>query len=184
MGFSKGFSKGFIQRFALGFSAGGFTMLTPDPSWVVLANAAQARVWRRPRPGQPWEELACLSHPQSRQKGRALARDRAGHVERTEGSQRSSTALQPRLGATRKAQLQFAQELAQWLEGAAQQGRFAAWVLLASNPFMGELKAALPRGGAAWRRLWAAQALDLSPLPSAAVPARLREVLASLHPMA
>ncbi len=155
-------------------------MLTPDPSWIVLANAAQARVWRRPRPGQPWQELACLTHPQSRLKSRALGRDRPGHVERTVGSQRGSTALQPHRSAARKTQLQFASEVAHWMEGAARQRRYAAWVLLASNPFLGEVKAALPRNGAAWRRLWAAQALDLSHLSGPALPPRLREVLATM----
>jgi len=44
---------------------------------------------------------------------------------------------------------EFAQQLAQELETAAQDNRLARWSLIASNPFLGRLRATLGHGAAA-----------------------------------
>lgn len=118
-------------------------------NWVVVANAAQARVLEEvgPRPGDArdrvrYTAVATLVHPKSRIKGVDLASDRPGHVERS-GHGLSRTAYVPRSDPRVHEQDLFARELAALLDQGVADGRCAGLVLMAANPFLGRLKSHL-----------------------------------------
>jgi protein required for attachment to host cells len=115
-------------------------------NWVVIANAARARVLEETdRPGK-YESVADLVHPQSRQKGVDLAAvhggDRAGHVEGT-GHGLGSAAYQPRTDPRDREHDRFAREVSTTLNQGVAAGRCAGIVLVASDPFLGQVKAHL-----------------------------------------
>src|SRR5574337_408257 len=66
-----------------GHRVGGGTIAwrLPMKNWLVVANAARARVFEDAAEGEALHTVADLVHTQSRQKGTDLASDRPGHVE-------------------------------------------------------------------------------------------------------
>jgi protein required for attachment to host cells len=143
---------------------------------VVVANAARARLFERDGENGALRELASMVHPQTRMKGQALGHDRPGRAHKGE----ASTAFPPHTDPRRKEHTEFARELAQRLEEAALEHRFAHVSVLASNPFLGELKAQL--GAATQHLLQAAVALDLTPLAGAELEQRVGQVLQAAQP--
>jgi protein required for attachment to host cells len=111
-------------------------------NWIVVANASRARILQAAATGRGLEHVADLVHPESRMHGHELARDRPGHVEGI-GHGLGSAAYQPRETPRRHEHRAFARELAARLTQGVRDGDCAALVLVASNPFLGELKAAL-----------------------------------------
>lgn len=147
-----------------------------DRHWIMLANASRARICRFDKGASGLTELADFVHPQSRQKGVELATDRVGHVEKDLGSTaRGSSQWAPRTDPRDKAQEGFARELATHMDHAVADQRCQSWVLLASNPFLGELKAHL--GKAATAALRASVPMDLTALQGPALRQRLEQVL-------
>jgi protein required for attachment to host cells len=113
-------------------------------TWIVVANAARARLCEfDPRDGS-LTEMADFMHPAGRQKGGELESDRPGHAEKGLASVRTS--FEPHTEVHHKERELFARELAQHLDLAVAQGRCPAVALIASNPFLGELKAQLGKG--------------------------------------
>jgi protein required for attachment to host cells len=146
--------------------------------WIVLANAARARILDREHDASPLQELADLVHPQSREKLRDLASDREGHAEKAHGdASHAGTAFQPRTEPHRKEHAIFASELSHYLEDAIAQGRCQALVLIASDPFLGELKAHL--GPAAARIVSAAIPLDLTSYAGADLARRISDAISA-----
>ena len=144
-------------------------------TWIVLANASRARILDR-EPGGRLEELADLVHPQSREKGIELASDREGHAEKTHGDLgRMRTAFQPHMEPRQKEHSVFAVEVSRYLEDAVTQGRCRGLVLIASDPFLGELKSHL--GDAAARVLSAAIPRDLTSFSGHDLERRVTEAL-------
>lgn len=148
--------------------------LDPPPArlgWLVTANAARARVFERDDDNGAMREIADRVHPASREKGATLGRDRPGHAYKGQ----ASTAFEPPADPRARERAHFAQELAQWLEDAVRTRRPSGLVLLASNPFLGELRAAL--GPAARPLLKASIALDLTALQGSELEHRVSQVL-------
>lgn len=111
-------------------------------NWLVVANAARARVLEQADVGVAYVHVADLVHPQSRQKGVELGSDRPGHV--ISGAHGAgSSEYRPRTDVHEREHEHFAQELAQLLNAGVASGRCAGLVLVASNPFLGHLKARL-----------------------------------------
>lgn len=108
--------------------------INPLP-WVLVANAARARLFERDPDNGALRELASFVHPASRVKASALEPDRPGRVARGQ----AATDLEPRTSALHREQDHFARELAQVLESAARENRLHRWTLVASNPFLGRL---------------------------------------------
>jgi len=95
-------------------------MTTTTPfDWILIANTTRARVLQQQR-GAAMEVLESFVHPAGR-----------GQV------------LPPLLDARQKEYTRFAQELAQYLEVEARMGHFASLVILAPEPFLDEVRAAL-----------------------------------------
>ena len=148
--------------------------MTPTkPDWIVIANATRARILARER-GEPMAVVKTFSHPEGRGKVSDLADDRAGH-----GSSDHSwggSAYPPRIDAKRKEHERFATELGAWLERAAEQDTYRSLALLASSPFLGELKAEL--GPAAQRLLTVTHDVDLTAVGPAELEKRILRELA------
>jgi protein required for attachment to host cells len=113
-------------------------------TWVMVANAARARCFERHKADGTLRERADYVHPQSRQKGIDLGSDRSGHVDRdTRAGAGSGTPLDARTDPRAKEHDSFARQLAKVINDAVAGGRCGALVLVASNPFLGELKSHL-----------------------------------------
>jgi len=142
------------------------------PHWILIANAARARLLQQARPGDPPTLLRSFEHPDSRLHTGALGDDEAGR-ERSDRGPRA-TVLQPRMDAHHKEHLQFARELAAALEDGAARGKCASIAVFAASPFLGALKQEL---GAGTRRLLAAtHDLDLTHVGQAELDHRIREL--------
>jgi len=148
-------------------------MTSMKPDWIVIANASRASLVQRER-GSPMKVIRKFSHPEGRSKVSDLVGDRAGH-----GSSDHSwggSAYPPRIDAKRKEHERFATELAAHLERAAQQGTYRSLALLASSPFLGELKAEL--GPAAEKLLTVTHDVDLTAVGPAELEKRILRELA------
>ena len=141
------------------------------PDWVLLANASRARLFERDADNGAMREVAAFVHPASRVKGSTLGHDRPGHAAKGE----ASTNFEPTTPLKEREQQHFAQQLAGHLEAAALDGRMQRWMLFASSPFHGRLRAAL--GAAAAARLALHVDRDLSSWQGAELE---RRVAASL----
>lgn len=148
-------------------------------TWIVLANAARARIFEAGAAGAAPTEVHTLVHPASRLKGHELTEDRPGHAERQTASTAhpGGTAYPPRADPRAKEQHAFAREIAQVLHDALGAGHCGRIVLVASNPFLGELRAALTPAAAT--AVAHSEPADLTALPVLDLQSRLRELL---HP--
>lgn len=148
-----------------------------ENSWIVLANAARARIFERDPTDGKLAELTDFVHPGSRQKASELASDRPGHAQKAHGDPgQASTAFTPRTDLRRREHEEFARQLAQYLDGAVAQRRCTSLVLIASNPFLGELKTHL--GTATQKVLALAAPMDLTSVATPELERRVSEVLA------
>lgn len=145
--------------------------------WVVVANAARARIFERDAENNAMREIASRVHAASRLKGAELATDRPGRARKGV----ASTAFEPHTLPREREQTRFAHELASELEQAALAHRLPGWALLASNPFLGELRSAL--GPAARRLLNISVALDLTALQGGELEHRVEEALRRQGPV-
>jgi protein required for attachment to host cells len=111
--------------------------------WIVVANASIARLFKRELPGGPLLPVSTMEHLESRAKGSELAGDRAGH----EASDFSAggNRFEPRTDPRRKEHRRFAHQIAERLDEALAHGEYGSLALFASDPFLGELKAALSK---------------------------------------
>jgi protein required for attachment to host cells len=150
-------------------------------NWIVVANAARARVLEeadppprgRPAPhAAPFVHVADLVHPASRRKGVDLADDRPGRVVGV-GHGLGSGSYVPRTDPRQREHEHFALELARLLDHGVADGRCAGLVLLASNPFLGELKAHL--GEQATKVVLRTMAVDWTVLDDRVLAEKLRE---------
>lgn len=144
-----------------------------DRTLIVLANAARARLCELDPRDASIAELADFVHTPSRQKGSDLATDRPGRAAKGQATNR--TGFEPHTDVHRKEHTQFARELSKAIDDALLQRRPPALMLVASNPFLGELKAQL--SAAATRALVAAAPLDLTHCDRAELARRIPELL-------
>ena len=113
-------------------------------TWIVLCNASRARICEWVDGQRKLREVVDLVHPQSQMKGVELEADRPGHVHRSMGDGTvGRTALDPRTDPRQKEHEVFARELSRYVDEALKARRCGALVLVASNPFLGELKSHL-----------------------------------------
>lgn len=110
--------------------------------WILVANAAQARLLRRDGDTEPLVPMTTFEHPEARMSGRELGRDRIGHD--ASSNRPGGVMFEPRTDVHRKEQQQFAQRLARELERGLEAHECGSILLFASAPFLGVLKAELP----------------------------------------
>jgi protein required for attachment to host cells len=148
---------------------------TPPPlDWVLVANAARARCFVRDSENGAMRELEAFVHPESRMKGEDLMRDRGGKAVK---GMVSSTQYAPHTDPHEREHEVFARQLADYLDKAALDHRMPGVSVIATNPFLGTLKAQL--GSATQRVLRAAIALDLTALEGAELEGRVTDALGS-----
>lgn len=143
----------------------------PHPEWLLVANAARARCFERDPENGHLRELAGFVHEQSRLKRSQLGDDRPGHA--MKGG--ASTQFEAHTDVHQKHREQFARELAAYLDEAALAHRYDKLVLIASTPFLGELRAQL--GDASRRCMVTSQALDLTELGGRDLESRVRSAM-------
>ena len=140
-------------------------------NWLVVANAAKARVLEESDKGV-YVHVADLVHPQSRQKGVELATDRPGYVKGT-GHGLGSASYVRRTDAREREHDRFAYEVATALNDGIAAGHCAGLMLVASNPFLGHVKAHLSEQ--AHKALLRTVAADYTALPDTELAQRLTE---------
>jgi protein required for attachment to host cells len=132
-------------------------------NWLVVASASRARVLEETGKSGVYVHIADMVHPQSRQKGTDLAGDRPGHVPGPAAHGTGSSAFDPRTAPRQREHERFAHDVAAALNEGIAAGRCAGLVLVASDPFLGQLKKQLsPRAHKAMLRTVAADYTTLS----------------------
>jgi protein required for attachment to host cells len=111
-------------------------------NWLVVANAARARVLEEGEQPGRYTHVSDLVHPQSRMKGEQLGSDRPGHVEGN-GHGLGSAAYLPRTDPREREHDRFSREVAKAVNEAVAQSRCAGITLVASDPFLGHVKSHL-----------------------------------------
>jgi protein required for attachment to host cells len=111
-------------------------------NWWVIANAARARVLEETDTPGRFRHVADLVHPRSRLKGEQLAGDRPGHVEGN-GHGLGSASYLPRTDPREREHDRFSREVARALNDGVAQGQCAGFTLVASDPFLGQVKSHL-----------------------------------------
>jgi protein required for attachment to host cells len=143
----------------------------PHPEWVMVANAARARCFERDPETSGLRELAGFVHAESRLKAAELGDDAPGHAFKSG----ATTAFEPHTPPHEREREQFARELAAHLEEAALAHRFDRLALIASNPFLGELRAQL--GDAVRRCVIASHPRDLTGFTGEDLERRVTEAM-------
>ena len=110
-------------------------------TWILVANAARARLYENTGIGKGLALLSEFEHPESRMKGSELVSDRAGYVQ---GVGNGHASRQPATAPKQNEAEHFAQEISRTLELGRGQNKYERLILVVSSPFLGTLKARLP----------------------------------------
>jgi protein required for attachment to host cells len=111
-------------------------------NWLVVANAARARVLEQTDTVGAYKSVADLVHPPSRMKGEQLGSDRPGHAH-AEGYGLAGTSFVPHTDPREREHDRFAREVAAAVNQGVAQDCCAGITLVASAPFLGHLKSHL-----------------------------------------
>lgn len=137
--------------------------------WVVVCDAARARVFETPKPGERMKEIGDWIEPAGRMSGRELDSDRPGRVmDRARGGRH---AMEPPIDPHDKAEQRFAETLADRLEEAHRAGLFQKLALIASPAMLGRLRPAIDGDWA--RSLMFDWARDLTQMTTQEIAAHL-----------
>ncbi len=111
--------------------------------WYVIANAARARILETGGTAGGFETIADLVHAQGRQQRAELAPDAPGHAPGPARGGPGGADFAPRTDPHERERERFAREVADAIERGVADRRPAALVLVASDPFLGALRAKL-----------------------------------------
>jgi protein required for attachment to host cells len=112
-------------------------------TWILVANAAQARLYANQGPNKGVELVGEYAHPASREKGSDLVSDRPGH---NQGHGNGHGAYIPHTDPKQNAADHFARHLAGMLEEARTKDKYDRLILAASPSFHGLLRQHLTSG--------------------------------------
>jgi len=110
-------------------------------TWIVLADAATARVYEPQADRRDFRLVAELTHPQGRAKESELGRDKPGRVKQSAGSR---SAMEPTTPRKEVEMEKFARQIAKTLDDALARKAFDRIVLVAPPAFVGILRETLP----------------------------------------
>jgi protein required for attachment to host cells len=144
-------------------------------TWILIANASTARCFEKQTDGA-LRLLDEFAHPDSRKPGATLGSDRPGHIE-GEGHGLGSASYQPRVDPKSWEHEKFAKELAAYLNSGVAAHRCERVFVIASNPFLGQVKAHLDAQSG--KRLAGGVAADLTAYDGRELKARVDEALAA-----
>jgi len=141
--------------------------------WILVANASRALCYERVAGAEELNRLADFHDPLGRSKGIELETDRAGYEGGGHGH--SGAAYAPRMDSRTKEHEVFARGLAGYLNEAIAAHRCEEIAIVASNPFLGEVKSHLdPQSTKALTKI---VARDLTSFAGEELQRRLREAL-------
>lgn len=114
-------------------------------TWILVADAAQARIYLTEAPGAKLRALpdAEFQNPEAHGHTRDLGSDRPGRTQESVGGAHHS--LEPRVDWHREAKRDFAKRIAAYLDQAALDTRFDRLILVAPPTTLGDLRGALGR---------------------------------------
>jgi protein required for attachment to host cells len=145
-------------------------------NWIVVANAARARIIELGDVEGVCRQIADLVHPASRLKGVEQAAlhggDRPGRVAGI-GHGAGNATYWPHTDPRHREQERFAREVATYVDQGTAEGRIASLILVASDPFLGRLKASL--GAQSQKLVLRTVASDFTTLRDADILRRLAE---------
>jgi protein required for attachment to host cells len=141
-------------------------------TWVVVANASQARCYRRETVHSEWITLAEFEDPMGRAKASQMPGERTDH-EVTGRNRAGATA--PRIDARTKERENFARRLAGFINESVATGKCESLVVFASNPFLGKVRACLNENSN--RALGRSLAMDLTRFSGAELSRRIDQNL-------
>lgn len=103
-------------------------------TWILVANASQAKLYANTGPKKGLKLLKELKHPESREKASDLVSDRPGQLHSPGSGHRAS---QPKTDPKTNEARHFAQELARELNHGRASGQVERLILVAPPAFMG-----------------------------------------------
>lgn len=109
-----------------------------EPTWIVVADSARARFFRRGSRWQEMEEVEVLTHPESRLHDGDLKT--GGEGRQYESSASASRATDPQVSPSEKEAADFAREVAAKLQDARTGNHYKKLVLVAPPKFLGLLR--------------------------------------------
>lgn len=107
-------------------------------TWVVVADSARARIFRREARWQALHEHSDLAHPESRLHDGDLKT--GGRGEQHESTNRSAHSSDPSVNPSEKQAEDFARDVAHTLHSGRNRGDFEKLVLVAPPSFLGRLR--------------------------------------------
>ena len=145
----------------------------PDDTWLVVADAGRARIFKTDAELEQLVEIEDLLHPGARLKTSELASDRPGRTNSGSSARSAVTKSDPH----EQEEVKAARAVARYLEEAHAGHRFRDLVLVASPVFLGRLRAELRNG--AGRAVTATVDRDYSHLPGHEIRALVKRQLES-----
>src|SRR5262245_52884122 len=119
-------------------------MTTYSPTWILVAGASQARLFKYDGFKTPIQPLREWEHPQSRARNQDLASDRPGRVTQSHAGPHpgkgSKSGMEAELTPKKVEHERFARELAAELDKIAAEDTMARFVLVANPEFLGQLR--------------------------------------------
>ena len=110
-------------------------------TWILLADAASARLYVSGEGPGDWTLLREIEHPEGRMRPSELLSDKPGRVKQSTGSR---AALEPHTPRKKVEAERFARELAQVLDEGVVSGACERLVLVTPPAFLGVLRDKLP----------------------------------------
>ena len=110
-------------------------------TWIMVANAAHARLFESVAGDGRLDEVGTFEHPEARLHGAELTRERPGSVQESASSEHHG--LEPRLHPHDKVAREFAHDLASVLNRGRVDHRYERLVLVAPPRFLGGLRQSL-----------------------------------------
>jgi protein required for attachment to host cells len=105
-------------------------------TWILVANASEAKVYANKGINKGLETVTTLNHPDSRRKGSELVSDRPGHMQ---GFGNGHGARNPATDPKQYEHEAFARELAQYLEQGRANNSYDRLIVVAEPHFLGLL---------------------------------------------
>jgi protein required for attachment to host cells len=107
-------------------------------TWILLANSSRARVCESDGPKLPLREVADFTHPESRMHEQELTSDLPGRAFDSggEGRHAMGQSVEPK----QQHAIQFAKEIADYLEAARNEAAFSRLYVIAAPAFLGLLR--------------------------------------------
>lgn len=107
-------------------------------TWILVADAAHARLFEVPHPGEPFQFREEFDNPAGRAKGRDFLLKEDGAIQHQEGSVFRSS-MEP-LSMKKVEARRFAHSLAQMLDKSVARHQFERLILVAAPEFLGMLR--------------------------------------------